>query len=226
MKFLFLFLVLTSSAVADDIRNYNLGITVRAGTVDDIKGLVVTDVTPGLRGDNSGLSVGDVLIGYRTSDTQNPEANPFRAADAGTFPQFPPTYGQMDLRYQLLAHRPSLDRTSIINLYIGGMKNAWPAGSLGVAVTQPENDPRLIVVATYPYMLAHRLGIQTGDVLAHGLITQSNGVAVSVPISGADGLDRCLSAARSAPDSAELVLRVLRPGTGDLEFTIPVTRLK
>ena len=226
MKFFFLFLLLTSSAVADDIRNYNLGITARAGTVDDIKGLVVTDVTPGLRGDNSGLSVGDVLIGYRSSDPQNPEANPFVSASAESFPQFPPTYGHMDLRYQVLAHRPSLDRTSILTLYIGGMKNAWPAGSLGVAVTQPQNDPRLVVVATYPYMLAHRLGIQAGDVIAHGLITQSNGVELSVPISGADGLDRCLSAARAAPDGAELVLRVLRPGTVDLEFTIPVTRLK
>ena len=142
MKFLFLFLLLTSSAVADDIRNYNLGITARAGTVDDIKGLVVTDVTPGLRGDNSGLSVGDVLIGYRSSDAQNPEANPFVTVTPESFPQFPPTYGHMDLRYQVLAHRPSLDRTSIITLYIGGLKNAWPAGSLGVTVTQrPERPP-------------------------------------------------------------------------------------
>jgi hypothetical protein len=250
LKYLFLFLTLASAALANSppvptVGNDALGVEARVGRIDDMKGLIITQVTNGSPGDTTGLAPGDLLIGYRGSDVLVPEANPFVMVTPENFNQFPPNFGHMNLRHQVLVYRPSLDRTSIITLNFGGARQYWPAGALGITVTERPNEPvalrnrnvetkpDLVVVSTYPYMLAYRLGIRAGDIIYGAKITQENGNYLGFSISGADDLDKFLKAARQAPDTETAVIEVMRPvpdvappDAGDLEFTIPVTRLK
>ena len=61
MKYLFLFLTLASAALANSppvptVGNDALGVKARVGRIDDMKGLIITQVTNGSPGDTTGLA--------------------------------------------------------------------------------------------------------------------------------------------------------------------------
>ena len=229
MKFRFLFLLLTLASSALANRRCPLSATTPSAS-RHVSARSTTSrawSSPRSRqaqpGDTTGLALGDLLIGYRSLGRPEPRGEPVRHGHARELQPVPPELRPHEHTVPG-ARAPAVPGPDIDHhACLRGSRQAWPAGALGITVTERPNEPRispqpqletkpdLVVVSTYPYMLAYRLGIRAGDVIYGAKITQENGNYLGFSISGADDLDKCLKAARQAPDTETLVITVMRP---------------
>ena len=244
MKFLFVFLALSSSAVATSppvpvVTNGILGITAYAGEVHGVKGMVVAGVTDGMPGYTTGLATGDVVIGFDTVDVLNLLQVKYTLADEKTFLQFPPSFGHMNNEQWLLVYRPSLDQTSTLIIHFGGKRAAWPGGSFGIlAIERPKipvsihsrnipGPPDVVVHRVHPYTPASLLGVKEGDVITAVAV----GSKTASSVTSIEKVSEVFTLAKDAAPDDTVTIWLMRPKTeagfvGDLKVEFPARKLK